>query len=653
MKTFVSGLLFCCSFVTAIAQPAVTSFAPIKAKPGDAVTITGTGFNTTASSNTVFFGATKAAVNTASATNLTVIVPIGATYDYISVLNTGTGLSAQSISKFHPIYNPAKTGITATDFAAEVNFTSGTTDVAVSDLDGDGKPDLAMSGSGSATVLRNTAVSGSINSGSFAASGSFSTGSTALHLAIGDLDGDGKPDIVTSNYGISHNISVLRNTSSSGSISFAAKIDLATGLDPYSVALADIDGDGRLDIIYAYTSGYASVFRNTSTTGNISFAAKLDFTAGGTPRFVVTGDIDGDGKPDVAVANGGSNDVSLLRNTSTVGNISFAAKIDFAAGTSPYSAAIGDIDGDGKPDLAVANQTTNDVSVLRNTSTTGTISFAAKIDLATGTTPRSVTIGDLDGDGKPDIATANRNSNNVSVMRNTSTIGSISVAAKVDFGAGTSTNSIAIADLDGDGKPDIATANSSVVNCSVLRNTDIPLPVQLTGFTAIPLGSAVKISWNTAEENGIGTYEVQRSIDGKNFSTLATRKANNINNSNYTVIDENPRSGINWYRLYIRGKDGDNKYSSIVNVKMEGRGEGILVYPNPVAEGKINLRLNAAKGDYKVRLINSAGKTVWSMQLKHDGGSFTGIFSLPSIPKGAYIFQVSSDASGFAQNVVF
>ena len=115
-----------------------------------------------------------------------------------------------------------------------------------------------------------------------------------------------------------------------------------------------------------------------------------------------------------------SNTVSVFRNTSTSGTISFAAKVDFTTGTHPYSVSIGDIDGDGKPDLAVANYSSNTVSVFRNTSTSGTMSFAAKVDFTTGTTPHSVSIGDIDGDGKPDLAVANQDSNTVSVFRNTS-----------------------------------------------------------------------------------------------------------------------------------------------------------------------------------------------------------------------------------------
>src|SRR5688572_28726108 len=126
---------------------------------------------------------------------------------------------------------------------------------------------------------------------------------------------------------------------------------------------------------------------------------------------------------------------SILRITPALADIdfaSFATKVDFSTGTNAYSVAIGDLDGDGKPDLAVTNYGSNTVSVFRNTSTSGTIdasSFASKVDFSTGTNPVIVAIGDLDGDGKPDLALTNYSSNTVSVFLNTNTSGTIDASS--------------------------------------------------------------------------------------------------------------------------------------------------------------------------------------------------------------------------------
>ncbi|OYU93853.1 MAG: hypothetical protein CFE21_18650 [Bacteroidetes bacterium B1(2017)] len=155
--------------------------------------------------------------------------------------------------------------------------------------------------------------------------------------------------------------------STRGIIDLAFKVDIATGTNPSSLAIGDLDGDGKLDLaVTNYSSNTVSVYRNIGTNGTVSFATKVDFTTGNNPKSVSIGDIDGDAKPDLTITNYNSNSVSIFRNTCSSGTISFASKVDFTTGTNPNSAAIGDLDGDGKPDLAITNEGSNSVSVLRN-----------------------------------------------------------------------------------------------------------------------------------------------------------------------------------------------------------------------------------------------------------------------------------------------
>jgi hypothetical protein len=473
--------------------PTISSVNPSNGMVGDTINIIGSGFNTISNNNIVFIGSTKATVYSATYDHLIISVPAGATFAPINVLNTYTNLIASSNQFFNPIFNPNKGSIYASDFSTKVDYGTGVNpqSTAIADMNGDGKSDLAVVNTNNNTVsiLRNAS---NPNSVTLAGKVDFATGNQPYSVAIGDIDGDGKPDIAVANFS-SNTVSILRNTSNNGILSFASKMDFTTGTNPTSIAIADLDGDGKLDLaITNYGDNSVSVLRNTGAIGAISFASKLDITTGSNPFSICIGDINTDNKPELVISNYGSNSISVLRNTGTSGFVSFATKLDFATGPNPWSIAIGDIDGDGKLDLTSANTSSNSVSILRNSSSIGSIGFASKIDFTTGSGPISVAIGDIDGNGKPDLAVANNggSSNSISLLSNISNIGTINFASKVDFTSGSYPISLVIGDIDGDGKPDIATANSGSNNVSVIRNNpQFPPPVitatgSLTPFTS-------------------------------------------------------------------------------------------------------------------------------------------------------------------------
>jgi hypothetical protein len=473
--------------------PSIASFSPTSGPVGTTVTIAGTNFNTTASNNIVFFGAIQATVSAASATSLTVTVPTGATYKPISVTDLATGLTGYSAQPFVSTFTGGN-AFNANSFAAKADFTAGTnpTSVSISDLDGDGKPDLAAvnSKSNTVSVFRNIGTRDSV---SFAGKMDYTTGIIPTNISVGDLDGDGKPDLVVTSTG---KVSVFRNTSTNGAMSFASRVDYTTGSLPVSVAIGDMDGDGRPDLAVANSkSNTVSVFKSTSTNGIISFAAKVDYTTGQGPVSISIVDLDGDGKPELAVASV-VGIVSVFKNTST-NTISFIPNLYLTAETGLCGVSIGDLDGDGKLDLAVINAVANTVSVYLNTSTSTAISFAAKVDYVTGTDPASVSIGDLNGDGKPDLAVTNDGSNTVSVYRNTSTSGTVSFVDKVDYTTGARPAIVSIGDLNGDGKPDLAVANYYSNTVSVIRNTIRlnqtitfgPIPVKTYGMADFTPGA--------------------------------------------------------------------------------------------------------------------------------------------------------------------
>jgi Ca2+-binding RTX toxin-like protein len=380
---------------------------------------------------------------------------------------------------------------------------------------------VANFGGNNASILLNTTTTGATTP-TFATKVDFAAGTGSQSVSIGDFNGDGKPDLAVANFG-GNNASILLNTTATGATTptFATKVDFPTGAFPVSVSIGDFNGDDKPDLATANNLGNtASILLNTTTTGATTptFATKVDFATGNLPFSVSIGDINGDGKPDLAVANNGSNNASILLNTTTTGATTptFATKVDFDTGSAPFSVSIGDINGDGKPDLAVANTISNSASILLNTTTTGatTPTFATKVDFPTGTQPRSVSIGDINGDGKPDLAVANTNSGNASILLNTTTTGATTptFATKVDFATGTRPSSVSIGDFNGDGKPDLAVANNNSNNASILLNNS-PKVTAVTATTAdgsYGVGATIKITVTfDAAVNVTGTPQLQ------------------------------------------------------------------------------------------------------------------------------------------------
>ncbi|RKR04803.1 gliding motility-associated-like protein [Flavobacterium sp. 90] len=491
-------------------SPTISSFTPQTGPVGTTVIITGANFGATIAENIVFFGGVQATVTAASTTSLTVTVPVSASYQPITVLNGTTLLIGNSSVPFLTTFSPNKGNITIDDLSPIVNIAStpgATYRVAIGDLDGDGKADLAVTSDSVVTIYRNISVSGTITSSSFAAGVSYTAGGSARGVVFGDLDADGKLDMVVSNFN-GNTISYYRNTSTLGNISFSARTNLSSGANPIGLVVTDIDGDGKVDIaVTAYGGTTVSVYRNlTSTVGNISFSGLTSFSVGAAPYAMVCGDLDGDGKADLAVANNSGNSISILRNTSAIGSISFANQVVFPANLGPYSIAIGDVTKDGKNDLAVGYNGTgsNSISVFRNTSSgVGNISFDTKVDFVIGTNPRSEAIGDLDGDGNPDLVVSTGGSV-LSVFHNTAvTSGPISFGPRVDFAANINTGSVAIGDLDGDGKYDVVTANSNASNIGIFRNNPLFAPtIQATNVTfTATTATATTATWT----NGNGS----------------------------------------------------------------------------------------------------------------------------------------------------
>ena len=471
--------------LSVFAQPIINSVTPASGPVNSTVTITGSNFSATPAANVVRFGSVRVPVTTASTGSLTVTVPTGASSQPLTI--TTGGRTSVPFTPFITTFSDGGQFI-ASAFSArtDVPTGSGPQFICNADLDGDGKPDLIVANgdSNTVTIYHNNSSPGTI---SFSEVASFTMGNSGypIGVASGDLDGDGKPDIVISNY-YTQTLTFYLNASTPGHIIMDSALSVPSGNYILGASIADLNGDGKPEVIVACQgSNLLSVYTNSSTLGHIAFSNETSIMApsGGSPFKVVVADLDGDGKPDLAAANSYAGTVSVYLNTTpTGGAVSFAGDVDFATGNFPEGVAIGDIDGDGKPDLVVANNTDNTLSLLRNTSTVGNLSFAPQLTVNSGYAAYDLVIADLDGDGKPDIAVDDQYNNTISIHRNTSTPGTIAISPNVDYNTGNIPYSITTADFDGDGKPDLATVNDADNTFTILRNKASNEPA-ITSFT--------------------------------------------------------------------------------------------------------------------------------------------------------------------------
>lgn len=324
---------------------------------------------------------------------------------------------------------------------------------------------------------------------SFGVAGNFLTGTgDPSDIVTADIDNDGKPDVITSNLS-SHSFSIFRNTSDKGVVSFGFKQDFFTGDGPMGITCADLNGDGLLDIIACNRNAKTIVvYQNKSTPGQLLFAARQDYTAGTNPISVVVGDFNNDGKPDVAVVNYASSNISIFKNTSTTTSLSLGLATTLATGRNPYRIAAADLDGDGKIDLGTANTTDGTISILRNVSSATTFSFEAKRDIATGTWPQSLAMGDLNFDGKIDIVVVNSFSHNIAILKNTGP--GIKFDANIlHLNTDAHASNVYLGQLTGDGDPDIIVAGGTSGHVSVYRNTTKNYEISFDAKKAYPLNN--------------------------------------------------------------------------------------------------------------------------------------------------------------------
>jgi hypothetical protein len=286
--------------------------------------------------------------------------------------------------------------------------------------------------------------------------GSATTGTTPQDVAIGDLDADGKGDLVVANRGTT-TVSVFKGDGAGGMTPFATPT-VTTAAGPYNADLFDLNADGKLDLIVTHIS--ASTVRTYLGNGNGTFTFKASVNTGSSPTNPAFADLNGDGKLDMATA-----DASTISVLLGVGDGTFSPATTYATSTAVWSVAAGDFNADGRLDLATTALGTDRI-ILFTQGVTGTFSQFATQPV-TGNAPLGLAVADVDVDGKPDLLVGNSLDNTFSYLRG---LGATTFATHVTFLVGGLPEDLISADFNADGRADVATANGGSDAASVILN---------------------------------------------------------------------------------------------------------------------------------------------------------------------------------------
>jgi trimeric autotransporter adhesin len=284
---------------------------------------------------------------------------------------------------------------------------------------------------------------------------------------VGDFNGDGFPDLAVANYS-GFTVTILLGHGD-GTFTQAANSPIAVTFDPQSIVVSDFNGDGKADLAMenSFYDGVVTILLGNGD-GTFTQAANSPITVGGsfeTAGAVAVGDFNGDGIPDLVATN--SNNVASDPGVMTVllgkgdGTFTKTASSPVTVGSTPDSVAVDDLNGDGLPDLAMVNFVGNSVAILFSNGD-GTFKPAASSPVTVGPSPDSVAVGDFNGDGKADLAVANSSfplGGSVTVLLGNGS-GAFTQAGNSPVTVGDRPESVVVGDFNGDGKADLASANN-------------------------------------------------------------------------------------------------------------------------------------------------------------------------------------------------
>ncbi len=545
-------------------QISVSSISSNSAVTGTSITLTGSGFNVNVAFNQVFFGGVKANVSSASATSLTAVVPTGAAFGPVTVVNTGTQLQATSTAYFTPVFNPSKGSTwTLNDFDPLVAPTANSgLFLEYFDVDGDGKIDIleSQTNPGGFRVKRNVSVPGTLTTSSFVNGTLIITGQTYLEsVTKADMNNDGKLDIVvagsagTSGSSLTGTLSIYINNSTPGNITFSSpilksynmRVNSTCGGRAGTIRCCDLDKNGWLDVVLANSNyGYGA---NNSSNCNLTLLgavfANTNGVLGSQQNVIVASysaratritqlecaDMNNDGKLDLIF--GVRSRTYIFKNISSPNDLtanSFVL-VNSTILDGDRMLLVGDLDLDGDLDLGVSGRLSNTtLRLYKNTTSNQAFSFATNLNIPIGSRHSTVNniggaVGDITGDGRPELLIGGSSPRILlnKISSATANWSTASFSALTNISLSSNVNAVAIVDLDHDGKNDIIGRSGSSGNALAIRRSD-PIPTINVGELALQYcpGTQLDVPFITTYSVSAGnTYTVQLSSASGSFAS--------------------------------------------------------------------------------------------------------------------------------------
>lgn len=558
-------------------RPIVSGLDKYSAVVGETVFISGSSFPTNVANLNVTFGTGKAQIIAASSNQIEVLVPNTATYGPVTVTNTSNGLAGTSIRPFLLSFSGSAFDPALVTNRSTTTSKSGTYDICTCDFDGDTKTDAAVANRGSTdiTLFRNLTAFGSDPTFS---STSIANGYETVSIECGDLDGDGKPDMVASTEigSRTEHIYIYHNVGA-GSISLTKvqefrlpDFSATVPRSPRKIKMADIDADGKKDLIVGTeTDNTIYVYANNSSPGSINFNSPVAITVANALNTgaLEVADLNNDNLPDIVslAFDEAGEGIEVLRNTSTPGTISFTQEAGITNSSQRINVMIADFNNDQLKEIVATSRFGNDVDIFTNESSNGSISFSnTPTTVGSITGSWGLTAGDINGDGMLDIGVAAL-STNYYILENTFDGTSISFTRHT-VGLNPDNRNTEMVDIDGDGKIDILTTNntgeSAVGNLSALLNKNCVVPTITPTDATFCLNNPVSLfatktaqasySWAVTSGNGSitnnGTEGILTVTSGTSATVQVTITANDASgcaqssSQNFTLTGGTPPS---------------------------------------------------------------------------------------------------------------